>query len=412
MMQTVSYELKYLETPEELDFREKMAKRLGAATLIYAVFSTFCLYENLSGITMPFFGVATLIYMIYGLRLNGVEIKRMSWFYGTVIMSLTVSNFLTGNPTFHIYNNLGIVAMIFIFLLHNVYDDSRWNFGKTAKSIIESFFLSIGALDDFRKDMTVMKQRSAVGSMNVGKKRVIKYVFIGLVISVPVVGILTLLLASADIVFNEMLGRILEFDFDFKIGMGIPITFLIIFFAAYCIMRFFSRKSIQEEVYTNRNLEPIIAITVLSMISVVYIMFSVIQFVYLFHGEGMPPGGYTYSHYARKGFFQLLAVSIINFLMVLYVNNRFRESRVLKILMTLISLCTYIMIASSYFRIKMYIDAYLLTALRIWVLWGLAVLSLLFVAVIISIYKNDFPLFRYSIIVVSVLYIMIGYARP
>ena len=403
------------EDIETLNLREKMAKKLGASTLIYAVFSTFCLYDNLSGITMPLFGIATLIYMIYGLRQNGVVIKRLSWYYGAVIMSLAVSDFLTGNPTIIFFNNVGIVMMIFIFLLHNVYDDSRWNFGKTAKSVIESFFLSIGALDDFRKDMAVLKQRTSVAPISGEKKRIIKYVFIGLVISVPVVGFLVMLLCSADLVFSNMFGTVMErlfsAELDLSIGIGITITFLVIFFAAYCIMRFFSYKKISEEVYTNRNLEPIIAITVLSMISVVYIMFSVIQFVYLFRGEGTPPGGYTYSHYAREGFFQLLTVSIINFLMVLFVNNRFRESLVLKILMTIISLCTYIMIASSYFRIKMYIDAYLLTALRIWVLWGLAVLSLLFAAVIISIYKHDFPLFRYSIIVVSVLYILIGYIR-
>ena len=97
MIHTVSYDWRCLETPEELDFRAKTAKKLGAATLIYAAFSTFCLYKNLSGVTMPFFGIATLIYMIYGLRQNGVEIKRLSWFYGTVIMSLAVSDFLTGD---------------------------------------------------------------------------------------------------------------------------------------------------------------------------------------------------------------------------------------------------------------------------------------------------------------------------
>ena len=415
MIHTVSYDWRCLETPEELDFRAKTAKKLGTATLIYAAFSTFCLYKNLSGVTMPFFGIATLIYMIYGLRQNGVEIKRLSWFYGTVIMSLAVSDFLTGDMTIIFFNNVGIVMMIFIFLLHNVYDDSRWNFGKTAKSVIESFFLSMGELDDFRKDMVILKQRSSVAAISGEKKRIIKYVFLGLLVSVPVVGFLIILLCSADLVFGSIFGNMMETlfgaHFNFGIGIGITVTFLVIFFAAYCIMRFFSNKKISEEVYINRNFEPIIAITVLSLISVLYILFSVVQFVYLFRGEGTPPGGYTYSHYAREGFFQLLAVSIINFLMVLFVNNRFRESLVLKILMTIISLCTYVMIASSYFRIKMYIDAYLLTELRIWVLWGLAVLSLLFAAVIISIYKHDFPLFRYSIIVVSVLYIMIGYAR-
>ncbi|MBR6402396.1 MAG: DUF4173 domain-containing protein [Eubacterium sp.] len=405
-----------LETEEELDFREKMGRKLGLASLIYAIFSTFCLYKNLTGVTMPFFGIATLIYMIYGFKQYDVKMKKTSWFYGTVLLALTISNFLTGNITILFFNNIGIVLMLFVFLLHNVYDDSRWNFSKTTLAICESLFCSISSMDDFSKDMHVLNQRRSISSDN-EKKRTIKYVLIGILIAIPLVIILLSLLSAADLVFSNLADQIFKAVFsndlfDIENIIGITITFTIIFFSAYCIMRFFSKKSIKEEVTEKRNMEPVIAITVLSIVSVIYLLFSVIQIVYLFMGNGVVPGGYTYSQYAREGFFQLLAVSIINFFMVLFINNHFKENLVLKILMTVISLCTYIMIASSYFRIKLYIDACLLTNLRIWVLWGLTVLSLLFAAVIISIYKHNFPLFKYSIIVVSLLYVLIGFIRP
>ncbi len=400
----------FAEPAEILDFREKMAKKLGPASLIYAVFSTFCLYNNLSGITMPFFGIATLLYILYGFKQYGVRTKRSSWFYASVILALSISNFLTGNITFILFNNLGMFLMIFIFLLHNVYDDSRWNFSKTALSIFESFAYSIGALDDFSKDMKVFKDRQKTDEANASKRNSIKYILIGLLISIPVVGILLALLSNADIVFNNLLKNF-SIDFEFGTAFCVSVTFLLFFFSGYCIMRFFSTKKLKEEVTSKRNLEPLIAITVLSVVSIIYLMFSVIQIVYLFLGGGSLPENYSYSEYAREGFFQLLAVSIINFLMVLFINNHFKESRVLKVLMTIISLCTYIMIASSFVRIMMYIDAALLTELRVWVLWGLSVLSLLFIAVIISIFKHEFPLFKYSIIVVSVLYIILSFAR-
>ena len=69
------------ETQETLDFRARIGRRLGLATALYAAISTFCIYKNLSGITMPFFGIITLIYMIYGLKQYDVVIKRSSWFY-------------------------------------------------------------------------------------------------------------------------------------------------------------------------------------------------------------------------------------------------------------------------------------------------------------------------------------------
>jgi len=77
--------------------------------------------------------------------------------------------------------------------------------------------------------------------------------------------------------------------------------------------------------------------------------------MYLFIGNMQLPEGYTYSGYAREGFFQLLAVCILNLLLVLICLYLFRENIVLKLILTLISGCTYIMILSSALRMIMYI---------------------------------------------------------
>ena len=202
------------EAVEVQDFREKMARKLGIGSLIYAAVFTFCLYNNLTGVTMPFFGIATLVYMIYALKLYNIQIKKLSWFYGSILMALTISNFLPGNLTFHFFNTVGILIMLFIFLLHNVYDDSRWNFSKTFIPCFEAFFCSIGEMDDFTKDMKVLKQRKKVNEANVDKRNTLKYIFIGLLISVPLAGIILLLLSSADKVFNLFLSKYLSFDFN------------------------------------------------------------------------------------------------------------------------------------------------------------------------------------------------------
>ena len=62
------------------------------------------------------------------------------------------------------------------------------------------------------------------------------------------------------------------------------------------------------------------------------------------------------------------------------------------------SLCTFIMIASSVMRMIIYIRYYYLTFLRIFVLWMLAVLFVMFIGVLINIYRESFPLFRYGVI--------------
>ena len=84
----------------------------------------------------------------------------------------------------------------------------------------------------------------------------------------------------------------------------------------------------------------------------------------------------------------------------------------LKVLLTLMSGCTFIMIASSAMRMVMYIRQYHLTFLRILVLWGLAVLTVLFVGVLLQMYRAKFSLFRYSVVVVTVGYLLLSFSHP
>ena len=76
------------------------------------------------------------------------------------------------------------------------------------------------------------------------------------------------------------------------------------------------------------------------------------------------------------------------------------------------SLCTFVMIASSAMRIVIYIQYYYLTFLRILVLWGLTVLTLIFVGVIAYIVRESFPLFRYSLVVFTCFYIVLSFSHP
>lgn len=76
------------------------------------------------------------------------------------------------------------------------------------------------------------------------------------------------------------------------------------------------------------------------------------------------------------------------------------------------SLCTFIMIASSVMRMIIYIRYYYLTFLRIFVLWMLAVLFVMFIGVLINIYRESFPLFRYGVVIVTVLYLALSFSHP
>ena len=92
------------------------------------------------------------------------------------------------------------------------------------------------------------------------------------------------------------------------------------FFAIYSAVK--NRKP-QVEEKDLRIQEPVLAITALAVIGVVYLLFCMVQISYLFTGGFTLPAEYSYAGFARQGFFQLLFVSALNLLLVLVTSSVF-----------------------------------------------------------------------------------------
>ena len=237
------------------------------------------------------------------------------------------------------------------------------------------------------------------------------YVVAGIVITIPLFVVVFAMLSSADVVFRNFADGIFEgFSLSVIISIGFRIGFM--FVVTYSVMCYAVKKELIEEVSDKKNMEPLIAIPMALIMTMLYLVFSVIQIVYLFMGNMELPDGYTYAEYAREGFFQLLAVSILNLIIVLVCLCYFKPNKLLKGILAVMSICTFIMIASSALRMIIYIQYYYLTFLRILVLWSLVVLALVFIGVMIYIFTDTFPLFRYSMVVVTCLYIVLAFAKP
>ena len=169
---------------------------------------------------------------------------------------------------------------------------------------------------------------------------------------------------------------------------------------------------ISGEIPDKRRWDPLAAVTFTAMICLLYLIFCGVQVLYLFGQKGGLPGDMTYAQYARQGFFQLLAVAVLNLCLVLNCLKYFRKSKVLSILLVVISLCTYVMIASAAYRMALYVDAYSLTFLRIFVLWFLGLLSILMLGVLLLIFKEQFPLFRWCLTATILAYAAFAWCRP
>lgn len=393
------------ETEETKRFQESFGF-FGPAAFLYAVFYAFCMYRNGSGVTFPFFVGVGLLFLYFSLSKLGTTFKKGSGFYMAAMVLLGISTFCTDDSRMIFFNKLGILLLMMSLLLKQFFNTEKWKLGKFLCSIFQLLVMSVGELGRPISDgKEYYKRRS--GRIN---KKGASF-FLGLVIAVPLFLAVLSLLASADAVFREITDRVLA-GINFGSIMNILFRIAFLFLASYALIAYLCKKSIREEVKDRRNGEPVLAITVTGLLTLLYLFFSGIQIAGLFLGKLRLPYGYTYAMYAREGFFQLLAVSILNLAIVLICLGFFKESKVLKAVLTVMSLCTFVMIASSAMRMMIYIMYYYLTFLRVLVLWALALLAVLFVGVIIHIFKEDFHLFRYSMAVVTVLYLGLSFAHP
>lgn len=344
----------------------------GPVTFAYAVLYAFCMYKNDAGIAFPFFAAGSLWYFCFSLKKLGISLKKGSRFYMISTMLLSVSTFCTDDARIIVLNKTGIFLLMMSFLLTQYCDTTGWKFGKYLLSICQLVFGCISEIERPFSDMTAHFKNS-----NAGKNKKLWYAVLGFVAALPVFGIVLMLLSSADAVFRNMTERIF---YKFNLFNLFSVIFRILFFylAVYMLTSYLCSRRIREEVKDRRNGEPVIAITITGMLTMLYLIFSGVQILYLFIGNLQLPDGYTYAEYAREGFFQLLAVGILNLIIVLVSLNYFRDSRVLRIILTIMSFCSFIMIASSAMRMIIYIQYYYLTFLRILVLWALVLLFCLF----------------------------------
>jgi len=244
---------------------------------------------------------------------------------------------------------------------------------------------------------------------NNDKNVIIKRVIIGIAISTPCVLFLTLMLSSADMIFNnnvlsfnKWLSSLFNFDYIFKLIMG---TFagLYLFGHLYNVLvdkdkNIVKLDSLNKITIKQINGDLIVLNILLISILLIYSIFIAIQFKYLF-SSGELPFGLNYAQYARRGFFELVFLSVSNIGLILLItyllkdkiySDKTKWAMVTKGMMIYLCAVTGILLVSSYYRMSLYDSAYGFTRLRILVYLFLLFESFGLLATLFYILKHNF----------------------
>jgi hypothetical protein len=199
-------------------------------------------------------------------------------------------------------------------------------------------------------------------------------VVLGVVIALPILAIFFALLVSADLAFREIITDFFSVDFIGDIVV-ITIWFAAAFWFGFGLFYYniFKREKYQvKEVNSQEGKSRFFVegITILSLVELLFLVFNVVQLTYLFGGEDMISGdAFTYSEYARKGFFELVVVSVFALILLAAIYKLVKASNQIKgLVMRLISISGILLLvpmtASAFYRLYMYEDAYGFTRLR------------------------------------------------
>lgn len=394
---------------EELVIKEEKVKWfriLGRVSCVYALLFTVCLYRNFNGITMPIWIVGTLGSVFYVMRELKMSRKKDGDYMIVFMLLLGISTILTGNGYIVFMNYVLYFLLLVSWLLHQFQEDAGWTLTEQLGKILEAVFRALECIDKpFFEGSAYYKYTKKENN----EKRM--KVLSGVLLAIPVLFLLGVLLVSADAVFKNCMESVLGGITVSNEGILIPLFIVFGFLSFYCGIHSVHLGSCKNFIPKKEAKDATMYIAFTGSITLLYLAFSMIQIIYLFAGLGSLPEGMTYAEYARTGFFQLLFVSVLNLLLILVLQTKVKKNQILTGILTTICFCTLIMIASSFYRMILYIEAYHLSFLRVFVLVSLVVITLLILGATITLYFEGFALTQFSIIVVSAVYLIFSFSH-
>ena len=392
--------------------REDCLYYLALAAVLGLVYALCFVNARGWGLNFVLYAAVWVVCAHLALRRLGVANPRRDgfWYGGILLLALTV--FWTVNPMVQFVSVVGGILCQCFWALNVFADIGQWHFGKASGAVFRLVFRTIGRIGEPFRHLSAARKKDTEKQ----NKKQWLYIALGLLAAIPMAVIALLLLTSADVVFWRLFRRIFEIQVDLsstRTAFKCLFAFLLSALSFYGVLCAQTDRPECQEQKDKAKTNTLVAVTFTAVLAVIYLLFCLVQIAVLFTGgENLLPEGYTYARYAREGFFQLLAVSAMNVLLVIISQRRFESSRALRILLCLVSGCTYVMELSSAWRMILYVQVYGFTFLRLLVLWFLLVLAIVLGGAVATVFRPDFRLFRFTLTVCLVCWLLFAFARP
>jgi hypothetical protein len=423
--------------------RRAFAVWIVSLGLIAGILGNIFFYGQRIGVSFPLFTLIIILMTVLSAQKIGLKVRLRNLWLLIPIMFFAVMFAVRANPQIATYNMLavfGLGALTLYYLpLEQALDEE--GVGDHVVSVIETAVnVSVTPGVEFSDSMDWLRERGWRDRHFIGS------VVRGAVITLPIVIVFAILLGSADAVFAGYLDNF-SGVFDFS---GIPTLIAraaLLGFLAWIttgiIVVGVARRPVRQsvnadseqpaEVYEGeldvplaethpdalaspieKNKPPafqmgiIESAMLLGSVALLFSAFTLIQFAYFFGGQdNISVEGYTYAEYARRGFFELLAVSVMTLALVLTldwitVRRNKRHHQIVRSLSVVIVALIMVMILSASQRMELYEDAFGFTHLRVYVHVFILWLGGLFLVFLMSLFRLKRNVFSLGILIAAI----------
>ncbi len=359
---------------------------VGVVCLGMGVLFDQLFFDKLPGISFPLYVLLTLAVIFWSAHLQRRRIPKTALYMVPLLLFFSGMVFVRAGNLLTFINTVTSLYLLALFVTLVFRPRlGRYTF-KDYLSLV--FTLPIKVLGKVKESLAALLTRNVF----VAKHQSLPGVLRGILIAVPVLLLFVILFSSADLVFRQYVSDLFRFNIDIEFWWR---TFWVLFVGLFFfgLFNLFEHKAQAEpeaaaKVRTGRGAITEVAI-LLSSLNVLFLCFILIQLAYLFGGAAnVTQGSFTYAEYARKGFFELIAVAGLSYLLI-FVSERLllrqgqRHTLQFKVLSGALVVQVLIVLISAFKRLALYENAYGYTSLRlyshIFIIWlAVVLLALLY----------------------------------
>lgn len=385
---------------------------------ILAIAQSILFWDKKPGISVFIFVFACLLYLIYVLNKNKKIENKKALILVIPILLLSSTYFIFNNALFNVLNTVVITVLGIIMCVYAC--KKKLNTPKFIRKCKDVFLGMLVHISDLLDCFKTKKEREENESLEKVKK-VIKALFI----SLPIILVVLALLMSADEIFQEIFDDVFINIGELLTGEGIIkflsrmsfilITFLLCGGLIINLVKSDTLFNGEDEETKKREIkfENLTINMILTILNIIYLIFSFIQISNLFMHTSNNLN-FDYASYARQGFFQLMFVSFINFVILIIANvnkqEKTKSQKIYnKIMSLLIMVFTIIIIISAFYRMNLYIETYGYTYLRIFVQFILITEILISIPIMIKLLGAKIDLVKTSIVITCFMYLILNF---